>query len=144
MESVSCESWDDDALSDAAESCGSGPAGAGEVVAISSGDALDHADVAQPAELAREPMSGRDRRGRQQVGAADAGDVGARILQSVQQGVVGRIEEVDPLDGPVVDGARLGEAVEGANPGGEVVDGGEILQIAAIAAERISRRSIRL
>jgi hypothetical protein len=39
----------------------------------------------------------------------------------VQQRVVDRIEEIDPLDGLVLDLARLGKPVEGTNTGGEVV-----------------------
>ena len=35
---------------------------------------------------------------REQVGPADAGDVDPWVLQGVQQGVVGRLEEVDPID----------------------------------------------
>jgi hypothetical protein len=58
---------------------------------------------------------------RQQVGAPETGDVHPRVLQSVQQRVVDRIEEVDPFDGLVADLARFGQPVEGTNTGGEVV-----------------------
>ena len=97
MESGSCEGGDDDALSDATEGCGRGPAGASEVVAIGSGDALDDADVAQPAELSGYFVRGQVVEEREEIGASNAGDIGARVLQGVQKGVVGRIEEVDAL-----------------------------------------------
>ena len=120
-------------MSDATEGCDSGPAGASEVVAIGSGDALDDADVAQPAELSGYFVRGQVVEEREEIGPSNAGDIGARVLQGVQKGVVGRIEEVDALDGLVVGSVRLGEAIEGAYAGGEVVDCGEVLEVAAIA-----------
>ena len=109
-ESASCERRDDDGLSNTAEGCGSGTAGAGEVVAIGSGDALDHADVAAAGAVVATVGSARTwSRSGQQVGPADAGDVDPRILQGVQQGAVARVEEVDPLDGLAIDLARLGQ-----------------------------------
>jgi hypothetical protein len=44
--------------------------------------------------------------------------------KSVQQRAVDRVEEIDPLDGLVVDPSRAGEAVERADAGGEVVERG--------------------
>jgi len=58
-ESVSCEGGDDDALSDPAEGCGGGPAGASEVVAIGTGCSFDDADVSESAELARDFVGGQ-------------------------------------------------------------------------------------
>jgi hypothetical protein len=46
----------------------------------------------------------------------------------MQQRVVGRIKEVDALDGLVLDLARLGEPVERTNAGGEVVESRQMLQ----------------
>ena len=73
---------------------------------------------------------------RQQVAPADAGDVDPWVLQGVQQGAVAWFEEVDPLDGLAVHLARPGQAVERANPGGEVVQRGEVSEIAPVAAEQ--------
>jgi hypothetical protein len=73
---------------------------------------------------------------RLQIGAADAGDIDPRILQSVQQRVIDRIKEVDALDGLVVDPARLGKPVERADTGREVVQRRQMLQVAAITAEQ--------
>jgi hypothetical protein len=58
---------------------------------------------------------------RHQVGAANTGDGEPWILQRMQKRVVGRIEEVDPLDGLCLDLARLGQAPERTNASGEVV-----------------------
>ena len=41
-----------------------------------------------------------------------------------------------PLTVLLLDGARLGEPVEGTDAGGEVVERGEMRQIAAVAAEQ--------
>ncbi len=73
---------------------------------------------------------------RHQVGAPDPGDVDPRVLQGVQQRVVDRIKEVDPLDGFVLDPARLGEPVERTHPDGEVVEGRQMCQVAAVTAEQ--------
>ena len=109
MELASCEGGDDDTLSDAAESCGSGPAGPGEITAICSCNAFDDADVAQPAELATDFVRGQLVEKGEEIGTTNAGDIGTRVLQGVQKGAVGRIEEVDALDGLVLDDARLCE-----------------------------------
>jgi hypothetical protein len=50
-------------------------------------------------------------------GAPDTGDVHSRVRQCVQQRVVDRIEEIDPLDGLVLELARLGRPVERTNTG---------------------------
>ena len=52
-----------------------------------------------------------------------------------EQGGVTGIEEVDPLDGASVDQARLGQAVEGTNPGREIVEGGQVREIALVTSE---------
>jgi hypothetical protein len=44
---------------------------------------------------------------REQVGAADAGDVDPRVLSRAQQGMIDRVKEVDSLEGLLFDGARL-------------------------------------
>jgi hypothetical protein len=119
-----------------AKRCGGASSNSGEVVAVGSGHPLDHADVAEAAKLARELGRRELIKQRQQIGAADPGDIDPRILQSVQQRVVGRIEEVDTPDGLVVDLARLGEAVERTNASREVVERRQMLQIAAVAAEQ--------
>src|ERR1700720_937567 len=50
--------------------------------------------------------------------------------------MIDRVKEVDPLDGLLLDGARLGEPVEGTDTGREVIERGEVRQIAAIAAKQ--------
>src|SRR5271169_955561 len=129
-----CECRDDDGLSNTAERCGSGAADAGKVVAVAPSDPLDDAEVAEPAKLAGEAIGRELVEQRQQVGAPNAGDVDPRALQRVQQGIIDRVKEVDPLDGLLLDGARLGESVEGPDTGREIVERGEMRQIASVAA----------
>ena len=54
---------------------------------------------------------------RQEIGAAEAGDVEGGTLQGRQQGLFGAAEEVETLDSAAFDGARLGETVEGPDAG---------------------------
>src|ERR1700682_5459791 len=49
--------------------------------------------------------------------------------------MIDRVKEVDSLDGLLLDGAWLGEPVEGTDTGREVVERREVRQIAAVAAE---------
>src|SRR5215469_3717505 len=44
-------------------------------------------------------------------------------------------EEVETPDGAAFDGTRLGKTVEGADTGGEVVQTGEVFEVAAVAPE---------
>src|SRR3984893_13049272 len=50
--------------------------------------------------------------------------------------MIDRVKEVDSLEGLVLDGARLGEPVEGTDTGREVVERCEGRQVAAVAAEQ--------
>ena len=68
----------------------------------------------------------------QKVGAAEAGDVEARTLQGGKQGLFNAAEKVQPPDVTAVNGAGLGEAVEGADAGREVIQTGEVLKVAAV------------
>ena len=52
------------------------------------------------------------------------------------QRAVPRFEEVDPVYGLLFDLVWLGQAVEGAHPGGEVVQRGQMSEIAPVAAEK--------
>ena len=54
----------------------------------------------------------------------------------MQQSTVAWFEEVDPLDGLAVHLTRFGQAVERAHAGGEVVQRGEVREIAPVAAEQ--------
>src|ERR1700730_3800716 len=49
--------------------------------------------------------------------------------------MIDRVKEVDSFDGLLLDGAWLGEPVEGTDTGREVVERCEVRQIAAVAAE---------
>src|SRR5258708_26731889 len=48
--------------------------------------------------------------------------------------MIDRVKEVDSFDGLLLDGARLGEPVEGTDTGREVVERCEVRQIAAACA----------
>src|SRR5882757_2953523 len=54
----------------------------------------------------------------------------------MEQSVIGWIEEVDPLDGSVIDRPRPGEPVEGTHTGRKVIERGEMLQITAVTGEQ--------
>ena len=68
-------------LSEAAASRDGGAAGAGEVVAIGAGDALDDGELAQAGEVPGEGGGGAWGEQRQEVGAAEAGNIEGRTLQ---------------------------------------------------------------
>ena len=53
----------------------------------------------------------------------------------MEQSVISWIEEVDPLDGLVIDRPRFGEPVKGTNSGRKVIERGQMLQIAAVTTE---------
>ena len=73
---------------------------------------------------------------RPEVGAAEAGDIESGTLEGRKQGLFGVAEEVEALDGAAVDQTRSGEAVERPDAGREVVQTGEVFEVAAVAAEQ--------
>ena len=80
----------------------------------------------------------------QEVGAAEAGDVVGGALQSGKQGLFSAAEEVETPDGAAFDEARLGETVERSDASREVVQTGEVFEVAAVATKHDVRRSVRL
>src|SRR5262249_46276901 len=72
----------------------------------------------------------------QEIGAAKAGDVEGGTLQGGKQGLFGVAEEIETSEGEGVDGTRLGETVERSDAGGEVVETGEVFEVAAVAPEQ--------
>ena len=72
---------------------------------------------------------------RQEVGAAEAGDVEAGTLQGREQGPFVAAEKVEALDVAAFDGPGLGETVERPDASREVVQTREVFEIAAIATE---------
>ena len=132
---MSDESGNNGVLGEAATGSNGSATSAGEVVAIGAGDAFDDAEVAQAGELPGEGGGRALGDERPEVGAAKAGDVEAGTLQSREQGLFGAAEKVQAPEIAAIDGTGLGETVEGANAGREVVQAGEIFEIAAIATE---------
>ena len=47
-----------------------------------------------------------------------------------------RLKKLRPPDGAAVDGTRLGKTVEDADAGREVVETGEVFEVAAVAPEQ--------
>src|SRR5580693_8943538 len=73
---------------------------------------------------------------RDEVGAAKACDGGCRALQSTQHGLFHAVEEVDWLDGLAIGPAWAGQLVERSGAGGEVVERGQMSEIAPVASEQ--------
>jgi hypothetical protein len=131
----SCEGWNDGELSDAGSGGDGGSADAGEVVAVGAGDAFDDAELSETAEPAGDGCR-RERceRGRE-VGPAQAGDIEGGALESEQEGVIERVEEIKAFDRLVGDALRPGEAIEGFETAGKIIEGGEEGKVAAVAGE---------
>jgi len=73
---------------------------------------------------------------RDEVGAADAADVEAGTVQGGEQSLLGTAEEVEALDGAAFDGTGLGQTVERSDASREVVQTGEVFEVAAVASEQ--------
>jgi hypothetical protein len=127
------ESWDDGLFGQAAAGGDGGSSSTGEIVAVRAGDAFDDVQSAQAGELSGEGGGRALAEERQQIRAAEAGDVEGGTLQGREQGLLDAAEEVEPSDIAAVDGTWLGEAIEGADPGREVVQTGEVFEVAAVA-----------
>ena len=121
---------------EAAASGNGGAASAGEVVAVGASDAFDDAELAQTGELSGEGGGRALGEQRPEVGAAQAGDVEAGTLQGREQALFDAAEKIEALEIAPFDGTRLGEPVERANAGREVVQTGEVFEITAVATEQ--------
>jgi hypothetical protein len=73
----------------------------------------------------RERVAGEQR---PQVGAAQAGDAEAGSLQGREQALFDAAEKIEALEIAPVDGTRLGEPVERADAGREIVQTGSLSQ----------------
>jgi hypothetical protein len=74
-----------------------GAASAGEIVTIGAGDAFNDAELAQAGELSGQGGGRAFGKQRQEVGAAEAGDVEARTLQGGKQGLFSAAKKFNPL-----------------------------------------------
>ena len=138
------ESRDDAQFSDGAGCSDRGAAEAGQVVAISAGDALDQAEPAHATDLPGESSPAQAGDKGSQVYSAQSADVELRTLQSAEQCLLASLEEVQPFDQAIFVAAILAEPIQGANPGAMVVESGQVQKVSSAAASRMSRRSIRL
>ena len=130
-----CECWHDAQFRDGTGSGDGGAAEAGEIVAVGARDTLDEAEIPQAAQLARQGCRGKMGQQADQVGAAHAVDIELRPLQCAQQLLLGALEEVQSLDRAVCLALLLGQAIQSADAGGVILDGGEELEVPAIAPE---------
>src|SRR6516164_2043163 len=110
------ESWVDGVFGKAAAGGDRGSSGTGELVSVSASDAFDDVQSAQAGELSGEGSGRALAEQRQEISAAEAGDVEGGPLQGREQGLLDAVEEIEPSDIAAVDGTRLGEAVEGSDP----------------------------
>src|SRR5271165_4850896 len=130
------ESRDDAHLGDGAGCGDRGAAEAGQVVAISAGDALDQAEPAHATDLPGESSRAQAGDKGSQVYSAQSADVELRTLQSAEQCLLASLEEVQPFDQAIFVAAILAEPIQGANPGAVVVEGGQVQQVSSAAAEQ--------
>ena len=72
----------------------------------------------------------------EEVGAAEAADVEAGTVQGGKQGLLGTAEEVETLDDAAFDGTGLRKTVERSDASREVVETGEVFEVAAVATEQ--------
>ena len=140
---MSGESRDDGLFGKATARSNGGTASAGEVVAVGASDAFDDAELAQTGELSREGGGRALGEQRPQVGAAQAGDVEAGTLQGREQALLDAAEKVDALEIAPIDGTRLGEPIERADAGREIVQTGEVFEITTVATGPMNGLSLR-
>ena len=72
----------------------------------------------------------------ERFGAAKAADVKAGTVQGGKESLLGTAEEVEALDGAAFDGTGSGKTVERSDASREVVQTGEVFEIAAVATEQ--------
>ena len=133
---MSGESRNDGVFGEAAASSNGGAASAGEVVAVGASDTFDDAELAQTGELSGEGGGRALGEQRPEVGAAHAGDIEAGTLQGREQALFDAAEKIEALESAPFDGTRLGETVERSDASREVVQTGEVFEIAAVATEQ--------
>ena len=125
-------------FSEAAASRDGGASGAGEVVAIGGGDTVDDAELAQAGEASGEGGGRALGEEWEEVGAPEAGDIESGTLEGRKQGLFGVAEEVETPDAAAFDRVRLGETVERPDTGREVVQTGEVFEVAVIGYRKSS------
>jgi hypothetical protein len=136
----SCEGGNDGELGKAGGGGDGDSADAGEAVAIAACDSFEDAELAEVEEPAGDGCR-RERCEREgEVGRAHVGDIEGGALESLQQSLIEQVEEIEAFDRLVGDAMRPGEAIEGFEAGGEIIEGGQEGQVAAVAgAEDVAR-----
>ena len=105
---------------------------AGKVIAIAMNDLLDETELAQAPKIARDAGRRDLAQEGSEVGTADTTDVEFGTLKRAQQGLLSGVEEVEALEAMAIDDLGAGQSMQVAIAGGEVVQCGEIFEIAAI------------
>src|ERR1700726_3858556 len=136
MRGQPCASRNDGLFGEAAASSNGGAASAGEVVAVGASDAFDDAELAQTGELSGEGGGRALGEQRPEGGAAQAGDVEVGTLEGREQALFDTAEKIEALEIAPFDGTRLGEPVERADAGRQIVHTGEVFEIPAVATEQ--------
>jgi hypothetical protein len=122
-----------------------GPTQTSQVIAIRVDNAFDQAECSQSRELTRECCVVERRHKRLQVGSAYAANVECGTLQRAQQCLFSAGEEVQAFDRALTVALGLGQSCEFALACGGVLQRGQKLEIAAVAAEQnLARESIKL
>ena len=111
-------------------------AGPREVVAVGVGGTLEQAEHAQATQLARQPRRREIGQQLHEVTAGQAMDIELRSLHGAKQGHVVSVEEVHALEGTIAVGFGLGKPLKQALAVAVIVQAGEELEIALVAAQQ--------
>ncbi len=123
-------------LGEAAASSNGGAASASEVVAVGASDAFDDAKLAQTGELSGEGCGRALGEQRPEVGTAQTGDIEGGTLEGGEQALFDAAEKIEAVEFAPFDATRLGEPIECADTGREIVQTGEVFEITAVATEQ--------
>src|SRR5664279_5192080 len=134
---LSCgENWDDDLFGDTAGGGYGISAEASEVIAVGVCSSLDEFQVAQTFQITSDAGGRQVHENGFQVGTTQAAYVELRTLQGAQQGMLGLVEEIEAFDTMTIDRFGCGQLIERTMAGGEVIEGREEFEIAAVTAEK--------
>src|SRR5215207_7955923 len=127
---------DDGEGGDPLKCCDSQSAGASEVVAVGVCRSLEQAEHAQAAKLSRQLAGRHGGQKAGKVGSGQAMDIEFGTLHSAQQRLVVGVEEVQALEGTVAVGHGVGDTFKRALAAAVVVQAGQELEVALVAAEQ--------
>ena len=135
-ESSICHGGNDDECGEAFECCGGQSASTSEVVAVRVCCALEQSEYAQTAKLSRQLAARHVGQQVSEIASGQTMNVELWSLHRAKQRLVVGVEEVQALEGAVAVGLGMGDALEGALTAAMVVQAGEELEVALVAAEQ--------